>query len=92
MNEAPLLINGVPVKGHERIGNIDGTVHWGFELVDGTFLTLTSTELNMWQKASQLPPMEREPELNVIQTTGITGLIMAGIVAVLTVWKIRVGL
>ncbi len=92
MNEAPLLIKGVPVKGHERIGNIDGTVHWGFELVDGTFLTLTSHELNMWQKASQLPPMEREPELNVIQGAGICALIGGAVVAVITVWKIRVGL
>lgn len=92
MNEAPLLIKGVPVKGHERIGNIDGTVHWGFELEDGTFLTLTSHELNMWQKASQHPPLEPEPELNVIQGAGICALIGGAVFAILTVWAAKVGL
>lgn len=94
MNEAPLLIKGVPVKCHERIGNIDGTVHWGFELTDGTFLTLTSHELNMWQKASQHEEMEPEPapQLNVMQSAGITGLIVGAVAAIWTVWAAKVGL
>lgn len=90
MNEAPLVIEGQPVREFERIGLIDGQVHWAFELEDGTFLTLTSQQFGQWVKASEHPPMEPEP--TVMQTAGITGLIMAGVVAVITVWAAKVGL
>lgn len=92
MNETPLFIKGQSVREFERMGLIDGTVHWAFELEDGTFLTLTSHELNMWQKASQHPPIEPEPELNVIQGAGICALIGGAVFAILTVWAAKVGL
>lgn len=90
MNETPLFIEGQSVREFERIGFIDGRVHWAFELEDGTFLTLTSREFGEWVKASAIPDME--PELNVIQSAGITGLIVGAVAAIWTVWAVKVGL
>ena len=92
MNETPLFIKGQSVREFERIGFIDGQVHWAFELEDGTFLTLTSRQFGEWVKASALPDMEPEPDLNVIQSAGITGLIVGAVAAIWTVWAVKVGL
>lgn len=90
MNETPLFIKGQSVREFERIGFIDGRVHWAFELEDGTFLTLTSRQFGEWVKASELPDIE--PELNVIQSAGVCALIVSAVAAIWTVWAVKVGL
>lgn len=92
MNETPLLIKGVPVKACQRIGFIEGHGRFAVELANGEFFILTSHELGEWIKASRHLDMEPEPELNVIQSAGVCGLIVGTVAAIWTVWAAKVGL
>jgi hypothetical protein len=94
VNEAPLLIKGVPVKACQRIGFIEGQGRFAVELTNGQFFTLTSTELNRWVKASQFPDMEPEPthRCNTLQACGVVALIDAALTAIALVYLKKVGL
>lgn len=93
MNEAPLLIKGIPVRACQRIGFIEGQGRFAVELANGQFFTLTSTELNRWVKASQFPDLEPAPaQPNVLQTCGVIALIDAALTAIAVVYLKKVGL